>query len=146
MNDENLIPFNKRPKSEQREIQKKGVEASAKKRKAMREQKDIFRALMSETVNVRDMNGKRVDLSVEDAIAQAMLKKAMQGDVKAYNVVMDMLGKSLSAEKVKQDNKRIELEKKRIELDEKKLTHTDDDEDETGVVILPPILVEEETE
>lgn len=105
---DNLVPLNERTKTEQREIARKGGKASGQKRRAMREQKDIFRELMKETVSVRDMNGNRVDISVEDAIAQAMLKKAMQGDVKAYNVIMDMMGKSISAQRVKLDEKRLE--------------------------------------
>lgn len=79
MNDENLIPFSQRTTSEQREIAKQGGKESGlarRKRKALKEQL----LLLLE-------NG-----DIQNNICVALLDKAQNGDIKAFEVIRDTIG------------------------------------------------------
>lgn len=78
-NSENLKPMNKRTKSEQREIAKKGGIKSGEKR---RERK----ALKEELLLLLSTGDTQKKLSV------ALIEKAMSGDVKAFEVIRDTIG------------------------------------------------------
>lgn len=112
----NLISIDKRSEEDKKRITSAGGKASAEKRRQMKAQKEIIKAMMIETVSARDVDGKRLDMTVEDAIAAAMLRKAMSGDTKAYQLMMDMLGASQSAERLKVEKARLKLEEKRLEM------------------------------
>ena len=99
-NDENLKPLNKRAKSEQREIARLGGLANGeqrRQRKSMREamQMGMFELELPENEkdklkaagvkNVKDMDNQM-------AATIAMIKKAKDGDVQAYNAICAMLG------------------------------------------------------
>lgn len=112
----NLISIDKRSEEDKKRITSAGGKASAEKRRQMKAQKEIIKAMMTEIVSARDVDGKRLDMTVEDAIAAAMLRKAMSGDTKAYQLMMDMLGASQSAERLKVEKARLKLEEKRLEM------------------------------
>lgn len=111
MNDENLIPLNKRTKSAQREIQSKGGRSSrdaARKRIALREITSILinaRAeLDSEQIARFTAKGLDVeDITIQVQMVQAQIEKAVGGDTKSFEVVRDTVG-----EKPK-DNMSIEM-------------------------------------
>ena len=87
-NSKNLKPLNKRTKSEQREIAKKGGIASGKvrrKRKTLREEL-IF--LLDREIS----NSKGEKVTTKEEAAAALIKKAIQGDVKAFEVIRDTIG------------------------------------------------------
>lgn len=78
-NEKNLIPHNKRSKSEARENGRKGGIASGesrRKRKSLREQLEILLE-----------NG-----NTQESIAVALVEKAMSGDVRAFEVLRDTIG------------------------------------------------------
>lgn len=101
-NSKNLIPINKRTKSEQREIAKKGGKASGQVRKQRKAFKDAFIALLESNIpndNLKNINDKLeffgVDTSkytVNDYLVLAQAIKALSGDTKAFEVIRDTIG------------------------------------------------------
>ena len=97
--EKNLIPFNKRTESEQREIAQQGGIASGKARRrkrSMKEAADYYlslpetdrrrvNALLRDEVDPEDVDNQ---MSVVMGIAAA----AKQGDARAANVLLKMLG------------------------------------------------------
>lgn len=81
---ENLIPLNKRTKEAQREIAKKGAEASNKKQ-AQR------RALKEELKTLLEVMGEKGE-NAQNKMCLALLKQAQKGNVKAFEVIRDTIG------------------------------------------------------
>lgn len=84
MNQENLIPFNERSKEEAREMGKKGGIASGKARKEKKLLKDELEVIMN---NV-NKDGK----TYQELISTALVKEALKGNTKAYEIIRDTLG------------------------------------------------------
>lgn len=78
-NEQNLKPQSKRTKSEQREIARKGGIASGKKRKEQKTLKDELLLLLAEG-------------DTQKKISLAVIKKALNGDLKAFEVIRDTTG------------------------------------------------------
>ena len=95
-NEQNLKPLNKRTKSEQREIAKKGGKASAKKRQELKSLKDELLLLLSEG-------------DTQKKISLALIKKALKGDIKAFEVIRDTTGQK-PTDKVENLNKNIVID------------------------------------
>lgn len=91
MNDENLKGhgFDEIPPSKQREIARKGAEASVKARKKKKLLKECLEILMERDAG-RDTQGNIIN-SME-AMAIIAVKGAMNGDWKAWELVRDTLG------------------------------------------------------
>lgn len=98
-NEENLIPMNERTKSEQREIARKGGIESGKVRK----QNADLKKRLKEIVNMAMREGKideittladakNANLSIADALLVKLVLMALNGNVKAMNTLMGMLG------------------------------------------------------
>ena len=85
-NEQNLKPQNKRTKSEQREIARKGGIASGKKRKELKTLKEELLLLLAEG-------------DTQKKISLAVIKKALEGDLKAFEVIRDTTGQK-AVEKV----------------------------------------------
>lgn len=83
-NEQNLKPLNTRAKSVQREIQSKGGKARAKK---IKEQKTLKEELLTALALVVEDNKTIQEIGIE-----ALLKKFMQGDPKAFELVRDTTG------------------------------------------------------
>lgn len=86
-NEQNLIPLNKRTKSKQREIAQKGGRNSGKKRREQKKLGDTLKALLALDYEVDE---KPVDGA--QAIGIALIKQALNGNVKAYEVIRDTIG------------------------------------------------------
>lgn len=84
MNQENLIPFNELTEKEQRALAKKGGIASGKARKEKKLLKDEL-AILMETIN---KDGK----TYQELISTALVKEALKGNTKAYEIIRDTLG------------------------------------------------------
>ena len=78
-NEQNLKPLNTRPKSVQREIQSKGGKARAKKIKEQKTLKEELLLLLAEG-------------DTQKQISLAIIKKALNGDTKAFEVIRDSIG------------------------------------------------------
>ncbi len=99
MNEQNLIPMNKRTESEQREIAKKGGKASGRSRRDKREQRDVILDIMSMPLEEGYMDkiqalaqAKGSNISVNAAIVIEQVKKALEGDTKAAEYLRDTAG------------------------------------------------------
>lgn len=98
-NEKNLIPFNKRTESEQREIAQQGGIASGKARRrkrSMKEAADYYlslpetdhrrvNALLRDEVEPEDVNNQM-------SVVMGMAEAAKRGDARAANVLLKMLG------------------------------------------------------
>lgn len=86
---ENLKSLSKRTTSEQREI----ASAGGKKSAATRRRKKLLRELLEIA-----MERPCGDVTTAEAMTVALLKKALSGDVKAFEVVRDTLGQKPAGE------------------------------------------------
>lgn len=104
-NEKNLIPFNKRTESEQREIAQQGGIASGKARRrkrSMREAADYYLALPEtdrRSVNalLRDAVDPE-DIDNQMAVIKGITARAKKGDPQAANVLLKMLGEEAPQE------------------------------------------------
>ena len=78
-NEQNLKPLNTRTKSEQREIASKGGKARAKKMQEQKTLKEELLLLLAEG-------------DTQKKISLALIQKALQGDIKAFEVIRDSTG------------------------------------------------------
>ena len=84
MNQDNLIPFNTLTEEEQRRIASNGGKASVKARKEKKLLKDEL-AILMETIN---KDGK----TYQELISTALVKEALKGNTKAYEIIRDTMG------------------------------------------------------
>lgn len=90
---DNLIPQNKRTKEEQKSITTAGGIASGESRRARKTLKEELLLLLSEG-------------DTQKSVSVALLQKAMDGDVKAFEVLRDTIGER-PVEKV--ENKNVDI-------------------------------------
>ena len=100
----NLIPLNKRTKSEQREIAKKGGIESGKIRREKKQMKEIVNDLFSKPVTNQKIIDKLKTLGYKDdeitnqiAITSSAFFKALKGDIKAMEFLRDTAGQKPKA-------------------------------------------------
>lgn len=87
-NEQNLNPFGTLTESEQRKISSKGGKASGEARR----RKKLLRECLEELLE-REMTDKSGNtVSGAEALAVKLFKKAMDGDVKAFEVLRDTSG------------------------------------------------------
>ena len=111
-NEKNLIPFNKRTKSEQREYAKKGGQKSGevrRKRKAMKEQMEMLLSLPFKSKKqlnfMKDLGIEEDNIDNQMALIVAMYGKALKGDVQAFNTIREVV----QDEKTIQDKDRVQI-------------------------------------
>ena len=100
-NEQNLIPFEERTESEQREIRASGGRASGASRRLKRSLKEAAEIYLSLPVSDKKTWNKlaRDGLEPEDvdnqmAVIAGLTIKAMKGDAKAAKVLFDLIGDS----------------------------------------------------
>ena len=98
-NEKNLIPFDERTESEQREIRSAGGQASGvsrRRKKSLREAADLYLSLPvadKRTWNRLAREGvEPEDVDNQMAIIAGLALKAMKGDSKAAKVLFDLIG------------------------------------------------------
>lgn len=98
-NEGNLIPLNRRTKSEQREIQAAGGRAAGalrRRKRSMREAADLYLSLpVSDRKQWNKLARKGVDPEDVDnqmAIIVGLAEAAAKGDARAAKVLIDLLG------------------------------------------------------
>lgn len=104
-NEKNLIPFNARTESEQREIAQAGGIASGaarRRRRSMKEAADYYLSLPEtdrRTVNkmLRDQIAAE-DIDNQMAVVVGIAEQAKRGDARAANVLLKMLGEETPQE------------------------------------------------
>ena len=87
-NEQNLKPI--QSTSEARERGRKGGIASGEARRARKTLRAELEALLA--VHPTDKDGKESELSYQSAMAVAILKKALKGDTKAFELIRDTIG------------------------------------------------------
>ena len=93
----NLISLATRPEEERKEIARKGNAASVKVRRDKRNFRETFNAILS--VMDKDKNGNPVinpvtgkQMSIRETIAMRAMLEAKEGNVKALQTILDVLG------------------------------------------------------
>ena len=99
-NAENLIPLDKRTKSEQREIAKKGGIASGVSRRAYRSLKQAAKAFFRENDNAAMQ------------LIQALYEEAANGNVKALEKLQDLIGETVQREELAMKKKQAAAQSK----------------------------------
>ena len=89
-NEQNLRPQNTRTKSEQREIARKGGKASAAKRAERKTFREGLLLLLNEPL--KDKAGQTTDKTTQDAIIAGLVKRAISGDTRAFEMIRDTIG------------------------------------------------------
>ena len=96
-NEQNLIPFNKRTKSEQREYAKQGGQKSGEVRRQKKAMKETMKMLLS--LEMPESEGKEKlkelgiddeDLNVQTAILMQQINKALKGNLESAKFVRDV--------------------------------------------------------
>lgn len=108
MNDENLIPLNKRTPRERKEIAKKGAAASNRVQKEKKTFKQLIETMMemdierfttneeviTQLYNINPELAQKVD--VKTVISARLLDKALKGDLYAMGMVRDQIGEQVT--------------------------------------------------
>lgn len=125
--EENLIPQSERTKEAQREIAKMGAAASNAKRRAkksMQETWDVIRKMPLDDGEVDEIEAiqsvgavKGANITVESAMILAMARKAMKGDVRAFQALQKYTESGRITEDLTRERAELELEKLRMEVD-----------------------------
>lgn len=112
MNDENLTPV--RDEEEARRLGRKGGIASGKarrQRKAMRETLEIMMSMPlkgGKNVDIGDVKSfaalKGKNINVSEALALSILQNAMNGNVKAFAQIMELMGENKPGRGTKENN------------------------------------------
>lgn len=96
-NEQNLIPFNKRTESEQREYAKKGGQKSGEVRRQRKMMKEQFEMLLTLPFKQKKQLDFMKSLGIEEgeidnqmALIVAMYGKALKGDVQAFNTIREI--------------------------------------------------------
>ena len=86
----NVLPEGKRfmPGEHQREISSKGGKAAAAKRAALRTLREELETLLAE--KQKQPSGKM--MTIQEGITAALIKQALNGDVRAYEMIRDTIG------------------------------------------------------
>ena len=111
-NEQNLIPLNKRTKSEQREYARKGGKKSGevrRKRKAMKEQMEMLLSLPFKSKKqfnfMKELGIEEDNIDNQMAPIVAMYGKALKGDVQAFNTIREVV----QDEKTVKDEDRVQI-------------------------------------
>ena len=115
-NNENLIPFDKRTESEQREIRSAGGRASGRARRRTARLRETMNRLLTMEVDAGALSDVLIsdggESTYEEVVTMAMIQEAMNGNVKAYNAIMATVGQT--------DKSEEDLEEQRIRTERAK--------------------------
>lgn len=114
-NEKNLVPFDERTESEQREIASAGGKASGAARRRKKSMKQKMQLLLSlppadnDQTELSAMGIDPEDMDNEMVLVKALFLAAAEGDTRAFDRIQDVLGKSVAREELalkKQEAKR----------------------------------------
>ena len=118
MNEKNLTPFSERSVSEAREAGSKGGKASGETRRRKKDMKQKMKALLELPAAVNDREQLQAlgvdpdDMDNEMVLVMAMFLNAAQGDTKAFDRVMQLLGKDIGHEELALRKRELKLKEK----------------------------------
>ena len=105
-NEKNLMPFDERTESEQREIASAGGKASGKARRRKKSMKQKMQLLLSlpaadnDQTELSAMGVDPDDMDNEMVLVKALFLAAAEGDTKAFDRIQDVLGRSVAREEL----------------------------------------------
>ena len=109
-NNENLKPFDTLTESEQRAIRSKGGIKSGEARRAKKTMKEMLSYLLEKEIE----NKKGEKASTLEAISVSMIKQALNGNVKAFEVIRDTIGEKV-VDTVVNINQAVQVNQKDID-------------------------------
>ena len=118
MNEKNLIQNSNRSPNELRENAQKGGKASGETRRRKRDMKQKMKALLELPAAVNDKEQLQAlgvdpdDMDNEMVLVMAMFLGAAGGDVKAFDRVMQLLGKDIGHEELALRKRELKLKEK----------------------------------
>lgn len=118
MNEQNLIPFNERSESEVRELNAKGGKASGEARRHKKDMKQKMKALLELPAAANDREQLEAlgvspdDMDNEMVLVMSMFLSAAQGDTKAFDRVIQILGKDIAHEELALKKRELKLKEK----------------------------------
>ena len=105
-NEKNLVPFDERTESEQREIASAGGKASGKARRRKKSLKQKMQLLLSlppaenDQTELSAMGVDPDDMDNEMVLVKALFLAAAAGDTRAFDRIQDVLGRSVAREEL----------------------------------------------
>lgn len=119
--------FDKRTTSELLEIASKGGKASGEARRRKANLRQTMNAILTSEVDIPEwtqiLEALGLDSTLETVISAAMVREAMNGNVKAYTAIKDVLGQTSKSE--------TDLEEQKVRMAATKAKMgVDDDEDQ----------------
>ena len=106
---ENLIPFDKRTEEEQRKIRSAGGKASGAVRRKKANFRKTLNAILTAKIDHPEwtpfLESLGLDSTVEAAVNAAMIREALNGNVKAYEAIARYSGQSDRTEADQQEQK-----------------------------------------
>lgn len=120
MNDENLIPLNKRAKNVQREIRSKGGKARAEKIKEQKTYHEMAKAMLSATITDENMLNELkayglTETDIKTYTLLGMIKASANGSHNAFDRLMELIGEK---EQNQNENVIAKLDKVLGDIDE----------------------------
>ena len=118
MNEKNLTPFSERSVSEAREAGSKGGKASGETRRRKKDMKQKMKALLELPAAANDKEQLQAlgvdpdDMDNEMVLVMAMFLGAAGGDVKAFDRVIQILGKDIAHEELALKKRELKLKEK----------------------------------
>ena len=118
MNEKNLTPFSERSVSEAREAGSKGGKASGEARRRKKDMKQKMKALLELPAAANDREQLEAlgispdDMDNEMVLVMSMFLSAAQGDTKAFDRVIQILGKDIAHEELALKKRELKLKEK----------------------------------
>ena len=118
MNENNLTPFSERSVSEAREAGSKGGKASGETRRRKKDMKQKMKALLELPAAANDREQLEAlgispdDMDNEMVLVMSMFLSAAQGDTKAFDRVIQILGKDIAHEELALKKRELKLKEK----------------------------------
>ena len=118
MNEKNLIQNSNRSRAEVKEVQSKGGINSGKSRRRNRDIKQKMKALLELPAAANDREQLEAlgvdpdDMDNEMVLAMAMFLEAAGGNVKAFEKVMQLIGKDIGHEELALKKKELRMKEK----------------------------------
>jgi hypothetical protein len=118
VNEKNLTPFSERSVSKAREAGSKGGKASGETRRRKKDMKQKMKALLELPAAANDREQLEAlgvspdDMDNEMVLVMSMFLSAAQGDTKAFDRVIQILGKDIAHEELALKKRELKLKEK----------------------------------
>jgi hypothetical protein len=122
---ENLIPFDQRTEEEQREIAKKGGQASVVARRKKRDMKKLIETLLDDKIKDKDGNEYTREVAMALTLVSIALDKKDKKCLEAQRLILKITGQDQSTEDKKKTKLILKQLEKDIELTQKKIDNAD---------------------